>query len=123
VRTSNRHFRGVEVFRAYYDAFQDCLNQKYLDRETKEYDGSAHDVLSDKSDILMRTIPAEAENHEDRVDDDDGLEASNEDDSEIDSYFPIHSGIWICQLSGSRTSWTASLWYFSIVRSTIISRS
>ena len=32
-------FPEVEVTRAYYDALQDCLNQKYPDRNTKEYDG------------------------------------------------------------------------------------
>ena len=74
-------FRKVEVTRGYYDALQDSVNQKYPDRGTKEYEGNTHDVLSDKLDILKRTTPAEADNHEDRVDDDDGLEASNEDNS------------------------------------------
>jgi hypothetical protein len=34
-------------------------------------------------------VDAEADTHEDRVDDDDGPEASDEDDSEINSYFPF----------------------------------
>ena len=116
----------MEVTRAHYDALQDSLNQKYPDRDTKEYDGSHRDVLSDKLDILKRTIAAEADNHEDRVDndegdDDDGPEGSNEDDTEINSFSHSLSGIWICQLSGPRTSRTASLWHFSFVRRTIIS--
>ena len=52
--------------------------------------GNRHNVLSDKHDILKRPTPAEADDCEDRVDaDDDGLEANNEDDSEINSYFPF----------------------------------
>jgi hypothetical protein len=82
-------FREVEVTRAYYDALQNRLNQKYPDRGTKEYDGRTHDVLNDKLDILKRTTLAEAENHKDRVDDDHGLEASDEDDFEINSCFPF----------------------------------
>jgi hypothetical protein len=74
-------FRKVEVTRAHYDALQDCLNQKYPDRDTEEYDGSSHNVLSDKLDILKRwPTAAEADNHEDRVDDED---------SEINSSFPF----------------------------------
>ena len=86
-------FRGVKVTRAYYDALQDSLNQKYPDRYTDDYDGSSHTVLSDKLDILNGPTPAEADNHEDRVgvddDDDDGLDESNEDDSEINLSFPF----------------------------------
>jgi hypothetical protein len=40
----------------------------------EEYDGSIHDVLSDKLDILKMTTTAEALS----VDDDADLEASNE---------------------------------------------
>jgi hypothetical protein len=48
-------FRKVEITRAQYDALQDCLNQKYPDRDTEEYDGTTHDVLSDKLDVLKWT--------------------------------------------------------------------
>jgi hypothetical protein len=74
---------------------KDSLNRKYSDRDLEEYDGSSHDVLSDKLDILKPTIPAEAlsprhsDNNEDRVDDGDDLEASNEVNSEISLFFPF----------------------------------
>jgi hypothetical protein len=91
----------------------------------EEYDGSSHDVLSDKLDILKPTIPAEAlsprhsDNNEDRVDDGDDLEEATR--SILKSTHSSHSlsAIWICQLSGSRTSQTASLCHFSFVQSTI----
>jgi hypothetical protein len=88
-------FRQVEVTRAHYDELQDSLNLKYPDRDSEEYNGDGHYVISDKLDILKRTIPAEAssprhtDNNEDRVDDDDDMEASNEDDFEINSFFPF----------------------------------
>jgi hypothetical protein len=88
-------FRKVEVTRVHYDALQDSLNRKYPDRDLAQYDAIGHDVLSDKLDILKPTTPAEAlslrhpDDNEDRVGDDDDLEASNEDDSEINSFFPF----------------------------------
>jgi len=78
-------FRKVEVTQAHYDALQDRLNRQYPDRGTKGYNGSPNDVLSDKLGILKWTAPAEADNHEDRVDDDDGLEASGSDDDQASS--------------------------------------
>jgi len=84
----------VEVTRAHYNALQDSLNRKYPDRVFEQYDGSFHDVLSDKLDIRKPTTSAEAlsprhpDNNEGRADDDGDLEASNEDDSEIYSFFP-----------------------------------
>ena len=75
----------MEVTQAHYDALQDRLNRQYPDRGTKGYNGSPNDVLSDKLGILKWTAPAEADNHEDRVDDDDGLEASGSDDDQASS--------------------------------------
>ena len=89
-------FRKVEVTRAHYDALQDRLNRKYPDRDFEHHNDRCYDVLSDKLDILKLTTPAEAlsprhpDNNEDRVDDDDDMEASNEDDSEINSFFPFN---------------------------------
>jgi hypothetical protein len=87
-------FRKVEVTRAHYDALQDRLNRKYPDRDFEHHNDRCHDVLSDKLDILKLTTPAEAlsprhpDNNEDRMDNDDDLEASNEDDSVINSFLP-----------------------------------
>ena len=38
-----------------HSKIQDCLNQKCPDRDTEEYDGTTHDVLSDKLDVLKWT--------------------------------------------------------------------
>jgi hypothetical protein len=56
------------VTQADYDALQDSLNRKYSDRD------------------LEALSPRHSDNKEDRVDDDDDLEASNEVDSEINPF-------------------------------------
>ena len=50
-----RLFRKVKVTRAHYDALQDNLKWKYLDRDLARYDGRSHQVLRDKLDILKPT--------------------------------------------------------------------
>jgi hypothetical protein len=87
-------FRKVEVTRAHYDVLQDSLNRKYPDRTFAQYNGLSHNVLGDKLDILKSTppealSPQHPDHSEDRVDDDDDLGASDEDDSEINSLFPF----------------------------------
>jgi len=88
-------FRKVEVTRAHYDELQVILDRKYPDRNDPEYDGRSHEVLSDKLEHLNLIAAGhvsplrDPDNNKDRVDDDDDLEASNEDDSEIDSFFPF----------------------------------
>jgi hypothetical protein len=76
-------FRKVELTRVHYDALQECLNRKYSDRGSAQYDGSINEVLSDKLDILKLITPTKAvsprhtDNNEDEVDDDDDSEAIN----------------------------------------------
>ena len=69
---------------------QDILNQKFTERESALYDGREHNVLGDKLDFLRSLCPAETHtvNSDDRVDVDDGPEATTEDDFEINSFFP-----------------------------------
>ena len=56
-------FRKAVVTREHYDILQNILNQKYPDRNTKEYDGGDHDVTSDKlyvlEEIMMDFGPAD----------------------------------------------------------------
>jgi hypothetical protein len=82
-------YRKVEVTRAHYDVLQNGLNRKYPDR-TSAQNGLIHNVRGDKLDILKLTTPVSPQhpdNSEDRVDNDMG--ASDEDDSEINSFFPF----------------------------------
>jgi hypothetical protein len=81
-------FRQVEVTRAHYDTLQECLNRKYPDRNSKEYDGRSHNVLSDKLDSLKRSTPAEPLSLQ-HPDDDADSEANNKDDPEVKSLFPF----------------------------------
>jgi len=66
----------VKVTRADYDKLQGDLKEKHPGRDSPQYDGKMVDVRSEKT-----CFPS--------VDVDDGPEASNEDDSEINSLFPF----------------------------------
>jgi hypothetical protein len=79
-------FRNVKVTQADYAALQELLKELHSDRDTPDYDGTKPDVLSVKLNFL-RSLP----------DDNDAsaslqispvLEASNEDDYELESLFP-----------------------------------
>jgi len=82
-------FREVKVTQAHYTELQDRLNEQLPGRNSPEYDGKMHDVRSIKLGVL-RSIPEKdfsprhPDTNEDRVDDDDDLEASNEDASQMD---------------------------------------
>ena len=80
-------FRTVEVTQAHYDELQRRLKELHPDRDTREYDGRRHDVGSVKLDVLRLTLPTNSprhpDNNEDRVDDDDALEASDDEESEM----------------------------------------
>jgi hypothetical protein len=82
-------FREVKLTRAYYDALEDSLNQKYPDRDTEGYDGRNHIALREKLDILNgptpAATPAETDNHEDLV----GVDDDDEDDSVLNLCFPF----------------------------------
>ena len=92
-------FRKAVVTREHYDILQNILNQKYPDRNTKEYDGGDHDVTSDKLYVLEEIALAEPDldgpeaiSGDDGLEaskDDDGQEANNGDDSEINTSFPF----------------------------------
>ncbi len=69
-------FQTVKVTRADYDKLQGDLKEKHPGRDSPQYDGKMVDVRSEKT-----CFPS--------VDVDDGPEASNEDDSEINSLFPF----------------------------------
>jgi hypothetical protein len=80
--------RQVKVTREHYDALQTTLLQKYPNRETPQYDGQDHFVVSNKLDIIRPTAePLHPDNEEGRVDGVDNPEAI-EDDFELDSLFP-----------------------------------
>ena len=83
-------FRKVLVTRGDYDTLQDILNQKFTERDSAQYDGGEHDVLSDKLDLLRslgpaETLPPHTVDNNDRVDDDDSPEATTKD---VSSFFP-----------------------------------
>jgi hypothetical protein len=60
---------------------QERLKEQNPDRDLPEYDGRKWDVESIKLDFLRSLTPL--------VDDDDDPEASNEDDFDINSFFPV----------------------------------
>jgi hypothetical protein len=125
-------FRKVEVTQAHYAELQKRLNDQHSARDLSEYDGGQLNVRSVKLDFLRSItplLPRHTGNNEDRVDDDDGPEASNEDghkvgvdESETSSSHSF-SVFWVCHLGASRrTCRTALLCHFSFVKNTIIFR-
>ena len=79
-------FRKVVVTRGDYDTLQDILNQKFTERDSAQYDGGHHDVLSDKLDFLRSLSPGETVSP--HTVHNDGPDAITEDDFEINSFFP-----------------------------------
>ena len=70
---------------------QNRLKEQHPDRDSPEYDGREHNVLSAKLDFLRSITPLpprHPDNNEDRVDDDIDPEATNPDGSDIKSFFP-----------------------------------
>ena len=88
-------FRGVEVTQAHYTILQKRLQEKNPDRDSLEYHAFDHDVESIKLGVLGPTFPAEVvsprhpDNNEDRAGDDEDPGPSNEDVSDIKSFFPF----------------------------------
>ncbi len=88
-------FRKVEVTRIHYDELQVSLDRKYPDRNSPQYNGARHNILSDKLEHLNLIAaghvfpPRNPDNNKDRVDDGDDLEESNEGGFDIDSFFPF----------------------------------
>jgi len=83
-------FRRVEITQAHYAELQKRLKERHSDRDLPEYDGGKHNVRRVKLDFLRSITPLSPRhpvNNEDRVDDDNGP-ASNEDGSEMNSFFP-----------------------------------
>lgn len=84
-------FRKVKVTQDHCTELQNRLKEQYPDRDSPGYDGRKHDVQSIKLDFLRLITPLaprHPDNNEDRVDDDDDLEATNQDGSDINSFFP-----------------------------------
>jgi len=84
-------FRKVKVTQAHYTELQRRLKEQHSDRDLPEYDGGKHNVQSVKLDFLRSITPLSSQhpdNNEDRVDDGDDPETSNEDGSDINSFFP-----------------------------------
>ena len=84
-------FRRVRVTRDHYTELQNLLKGQHPDRDSPEYDGRVHDVQSAKLDFLRSITPLaprHPHNNEDRVDDDGDPEATNQDGSDINSFFP-----------------------------------
>ena len=79
-------FRRVKITQAHYTALQKRLKELHSDRDLLDYCGTSN-VLRVKLDFL-RLLPQHPDDNDNRVDDDDDLEASNEDDPEIKSFFP-----------------------------------
>jgi hypothetical protein len=67
-------FREVKITRAHYTQLQDRLKAQHPDRDSKKYDALNHNVQNIKLDFLLTA----------QADDDDDLEASNDDNSEMD---------------------------------------
>ena len=85
-------FRKVKVTQAHYAELQKRLKERHQDRDLPEYDAKKHNVQSVKLEFLRSITPLSSphpDNNEDRVDDDDDPEASNEDGSEFNSFFPF----------------------------------
>ena len=84
-------FRTVEVTKAHYTELQRRLKEQHPGRDLPEYDGREHNVGGVKLDFLRSITSSSPQlpDNEDRVDNGDGPEASNEDDFEINTYFPF----------------------------------
>jgi hypothetical protein len=81
-------FRKVKVTEEHFTSLQGHLKLQHPDRDSPEYDGSPHDVLSVKLGVLQ--VASSLDNNEDASEMDvDSPEASNEDDSGPKWSFPI----------------------------------
>jgi len=76
----------VKVTQTHYNELQKRLKEQHPDRDSPEYDGRKHNVQSVKLDLL-RSITPVVPRHPNNNEDDD-LEASNEDSSDINTFFP-----------------------------------
>ncbi len=81
-------FREVKVTRGDYTALQERLKELQPDRASPDYDGSKADVRNVKLKFLRALPdlppPRHPDDNDDRMDDDDDLEASIEDDPDIE---------------------------------------